>query len=112
MDWTDIFKAIVCPVHTYWEAKASQYFWNPCQHFLSRFSSFMLGYIDIFFTFDFTEFNVIYSQAFSTDKTLCCFRKVSFCIQSNFLRRSFKIFSQIRLLVCQTKYTNSQTTWS
>ena len=111
VNWANVFKCIVSPVHADREGQWSKHFWNASQDFFSWFSSFVLSDINVLFTFDFTEFNIINRQAFPTDESLCRFWEVSICIQGNFLRRSFKIFGQIRLLISQTNHTDCQTTW-
>ena len=111
VNWANVFKCIVSPVHADREGQWSKHFWNASQDFFSWFSSFVLRNINVLFTFDFTEFDIINRQAFSTDESLSRFWEVSICIQGDFLRRSFKIFGQIRLLISQTNHTDCQTTW-
>ena len=99
VNWANVFKGVVGPVHADREGQRSKHFWNASQNFFSWFSSFVLRDINVLFTLDFTKFDIVNRQAFSTDESLRCFWEVSICIQGDFLRRSFKIFGQIRLLI-------------
>ena len=110
MDRTDIFKGVVGPVHTDREGQSLQNFRHCWDDLLYRATDLFLGHIDIFFPLDFTESNIFYSQTFTTDKAFCSLGKVAISIQSNFLRRAFEIFGQIRLLVRQANHAHRQTT--
>ena len=110
MNWTDIFKGVVGPVHADREGQSLQNFRHCGDDFLYWTADLFLGHIDIFFPLDFTESNVLNRQALATDKTFCSLGKVTICIQSDFLRRAFEIFGQIRLLVRQANHAHRQTT--
>ena len=66
-------------------------------------TNFFLGNIDIFFTLNFTEFDIFNSQSFSTNKSLSCFCEVSITIQCNFL-----CWTLGNLLSNQTVYLQDQ----
>ena len=110
MDWTDVFKGVVSPVHADREGQSLQNFRYCWDDFLYWAADFFLGHIDVFFALDFTESNVLNRQALATDKAFGSLGKVPISIQCNFLRRAFEIFGQIRLLVRQANHAHCQTT--
>ena len=110
MNWADVFKGVVGPVHADREGQSLQNFRYCWDDFLYWAADFFLGHIDVFLTLDFTESNVLNRQALATDKAFGSLGKVAICVQSNFLRRTFEIFCQIRLLVRQANHAHRQTT--